>query len=360
MAAAELTCARCGAQFHSPIKRGRPPKYCGESCRTTAKSVRTPKQTQPCIIDGCENNAITAGLCTKHYQRKRAYGDPAAPAMVTKPCEYCGADFVGRRARRWCGWKCRSRSMGIKPLEVRLANAVCRQTHICQHCSAPFKPRNADRTSFCSRTCAFAHRTASAASSEELERRRKARAAAARKVFDRIPCRACGMSFTPQSGKHYYCSSACRSAHKTRADARPARCTDCGARCVVPKWQRARCDECAETRKVATRARQAERARVDGTNAAHRKARKLKQRGSQVETVNPIVVLSRDGWSCKLCGISTPKKLRGTYDDRAPEVDHIIPISQGGEHSYRNTQCACRKCNIAKGNKVIGQLRLFA
>jgi 5-methylcytosine-specific restriction endonuclease McrA len=34
-------------------------------------------------------------------------------------------------------------------------------------------------------------------------------------------------------------------------------------------------------------------------------------------------------------------------------------LSVGGEHSYLNTQCACRQCNQEKGNRGGGQLRLF-
>lgn len=54
-----------------------------------------------------------------------------------------------------------------------------------------------------------------------------------------------------------------------------------------------------------------------------------------------------------------PRKLRGSLDDRAPESDHILPVSVGGEHSYRNTQCACRACNAANSNKPMGQMLLI-
>jgi predicted nucleic acid-binding Zn ribbon protein len=90
-----------------------------------------------------------------------------------------------------------------------------------------------------------------------------------------------------------------------------------------------------------------------------RKANKMRKRGATVEMVNDLIVLARDGWRCHLCGVKTPSRLRGTYDDRAPEVDHIVPIAAGGEHSYRNTACACRRCNIAKGARPLGQLRLL-
>lgn len=91
----------------------------------------------------------------------------------------------------------------------------------------------------------------------------------------------------------------------------------------------------------------------------HRLARKMRQRTQTVEAVNPIKVFERDGWRCQLCKRPTPRKLRGSLDDRAPELDHILPVSVGGEHSYLNTQCACRACNAAKSNKPMGQMLLI-
>ena len=76
------------------------------------------------------------------------------------------------------------------------------------------------------------------------------------------------------------------------------------------------------------------------------------------QNVNPIKVFDRDKWKCCICGKPTPKKLRGTREDNAPELDHIIPLSMGGMHTYTNTQCLCRSCNNKKSNKLIGQIRL--
>lgn len=77
------------------------------------------------------------------------------------------------------------------------------------------------------------------------------------------------------------------------------------------------------------------------------------------EVFDPFDVFTRDKWHCQFCNIKTPKKLRGTYHPSAPELDHIIPLSKGGEHSMRNTQCLCRQCNIEKGAQEKGQLRMF-
>jgi 5-methylcytosine-specific restriction endonuclease McrA len=35
------------------------------------------------------------------------------------------------------------------------------------------------------------------------------------------------------------------------------------------------------------------------------------------------------------------------------EIDHIIPISRGGRHSFGNLLVACRSCNASKGSKFI-------
>lgn len=75
--------------------------------------------------------------------------------------------------------------------------------------------------------------------------------------------------------------------------------------------------------------------------------------------VDPIAVFDRDGWRCHICGRKTPKGKRGTFEPEAPELDHIIPLSVGGAHSYENTACSCRACNMAKGASPRGQMLLF-
>lgn len=100
----------------------------------------------------------------------------------------------------------------------------------------------------------------------------------------------------------------------------------------------------------------ARRAVQKGTKCHLRRARKF---GVPYRVVDPATVFARDRWRCQLCGISTPKQKRGTMAPDAPELDHIIPLSQGGPHVYDNLQCACRGCNAAKGNALLGQTRLM-
>lgn len=146
-------------------------------------------------------------------------------------------------------------------------------------------------------------------------------------------------------------------ARKPRAKATPKpktkACRDCG---VTVSKSAQRCAPC--------RAKAEQRIRdSEGFKAARRSyrlARKVRERAARIETFDPFEVLNRDGWRCHLCGCSTPKSLRGTYHDRAPELDHIVPLAAGGEHSRLNTACACRNCNGRKSDKPMGQMRLVA
>jgi len=71
-------------------------------------------------------------------------------------------------------------------------------------------------------------------------------------------------------------------------------------------------------------------------------------------------VFDRDAGACSLCDSDTPIELRGSHDDAAPELDHIIPLSRGGHHAPYNIQLSCRKCNLAKGNRIYARDRVRA
>jgi 5-methylcytosine-specific restriction endonuclease McrA len=58
-------------------------------------------------------------------------------------------------------------------------------------------------------------------------------------------------------------------------------------------------------------------------------------------------------WRCHICGALTLKQMRGTTHLLAPEIDHVVPLARGGEHTYANTACAHRRCNQAKGARLL-------
>jgi 5-methylcytosine-specific restriction endonuclease McrA len=52
-------------------------------------------------------------------------------------------------------------------------------------------------------------------------------------------------------------------------------------------------------------------------------------------------VFARDGWSCQYCGAA------------AENLDHVVPRSKGGTHTWDNVVAACRRCNSKKENRLI-------
>lgn len=62
-------------------------------------------------------------------------------------------------------------------------------------------------------------------------------------------------------------------------------------------------------------------------------------------------LIKRDGLSCAICGL--PCIYGGDYlSDLYPSIDHIIPLSRGGGHTWSNVQVAHRICNINKSNQI--------
>jgi 5-methylcytosine-specific restriction endonuclease McrA len=123
------------------------------------------------------------------------------------------------------------------------------------------------------------------------------------------------------------------------------------------EWMSKLCsDECRTKAKKANRDRHH---RASGSDYRKR----ARNAGSYYEPVNPITIFSRDKWRCQICGVKTPKRLRGKHVDTSPELDHIIPISRGGPHAHDNLQCLCRSCNASKSDSMdgpMGQMGLFA
>lgn len=76
-------------------------------------------------------------------------------------------------------------------------------------------------------------------------------------------------------------------------------------------------------------------------SASRRRARKL---DAYIEDVDRNVIYERDNGVCGICNKAVPR------DDF--HVDHIIPLSRGGEHSYDNCQLSHSSCNRRKGDQI--------
>jgi len=112
----------------------------------------------------------------------------------------------------------------------------------------------------------------------------------------------------------------------------------------------ASCVECGsqfETKHLNAKYCRAACARKHRGNSGASRARK---RGQRTERVHRMRVFERDKWRCVLCGRRVVKgKGMGSHDNpMGPTLDHLVPIAQGGEHTYANVACAHWSCNVIK------------
>lgn len=183
--------------------------------------------------------------------------------------------------------------------QYRAANPL--NNFICKWCNKEFQAGGTKRK-YCSKKC-----------SADFQNNKKLVGV----VFEQKSCQECNKAFTPTSANH---------------------------------WK----DQIFCSRKCLTK----------NTNRIRNHVRRSKMRGVTYENINPLVIHLRDRYRCKLrihpkCkGKSDPRKM-GTSHPQAPEMDHIRPLSLGGENIMKNLQSSCRACNQRKGNKPIGQLRIL-
>ena len=90
----------------------------------------------------------------------------------------------------------------------------------------------------------------------------------------------------------------------------------------------------------------------------NRKANEKRYRKLMARQHDPDITLDklfkRDGGICYLCGRECDwtdgEQRDGTFvaGDNYPSIDHVVPVSKGGTHTWNNIKLACRRCNLMK------------
>jgi 5-methylcytosine-specific restriction endonuclease McrA len=81
---------------------------------------------------------------------------------------------------------------------------------------------------------------------------------------------------------------------------------------------------------------------------ARAKRRRAIQRGADAEVIYRAQIGERDHWRCGICGRKVDRRL--TYPHpKSPSLDHVVPISQGGQHVAANVRIAHLTCNVNRG-----------
>lgn len=215
---------------------------------------------------------------------------------------------------------------------------------VCAFCHKDYKPKASNRVRYCSRDCFFAH------CKKRLAEHNKADVTA----IIIMPCACCRTVFVRRAkSARAYCSELCRfRANFTPKPPREYSCSCCGVKFTrqgqgtPPPNRLPYC-----SKKCCTKA-QRRKDRLNGKRACRNGIRAQRLRAQTVESVSPARVFVRDNWTCWLCNQQcNPKAM--IPDPLFPTVDHVIPISKGGEHSYANCRCACFACNCKKRDVLV-------
>jgi hypothetical protein len=415
-AADDVCCRTCGVPIERRKKgvRGRQRKWC-DDCRSpcgTPKRSRAGRKKDPCpklVKKAC----LTCPATFEYVDRgqKRFYCDHCRKAGRRKNrpvatgyeliCVQCQAPFVAKTPiAKCCSEKCKNHK--------KWADQPPRQ-YVCVECGNPFESKQ-NKASVCSDACLRARNSkiSKAIAAEKFAPRPEHVCQGCRKAF--VPCRKGGAQLKRGAAWGKFCSRAC----SRKAMPRPVGkqkslpCGVCGENFVrngKPNWRKADgrlvcSDRCAEIALVEKKARtqaakpppkqptvrrcaecdepfSTTRAKMKFCSTRcskrlaqriHRLKNKVDRRRREVKrkrlirartfdgAVDPLRVFERDRWRCQLCLRRTPRRLRGSYHHRAPELDHVISVAAGGDHSYANSQCSCRKCNLWKGDREVEPL----
>jgi hypothetical protein len=334
-------------------------------------------------------NVVSCPECCKQ-QRCKARKQGRLPAEQEKTCERCGVAFtaVGGNAIRHsrhcsdCSESARreylqARGSRIKSGEWRTKLQAKGKDRKCVRCE---KKLTHGQQKYCSRQCFFAAREDGSQSWDRTNQNGSSlrRAVANRsspssralskilngfsgfmqrlRAFHRIAFR----PGCPICGKHHerpvsrFCSDAC-----ARQFQFSTFCVRCGCSTDSKGYRGSTRRVCNACEVQASREARRKHRRKYGKNHRDR----ARHHGVKYVSFPVRYVYERDGYKCQICSKQVFQKARyrksdGKIHPRSPTIDHIVPMSKGGNHEPDNCQTACFMCNSRKSDSGGGQLRL--
>lgn len=155
-----------------------------------------------------------------------------------------------------------------------------------------------------------------------------------------------------------------------RTSSRPRRtCDDCKAKnrrhIVQSRPGYGICEGCGGSRPIKGGRRFCESCSAQLAKARNRrkntKRRAARMRGAviEVERYTTQEIAERDNWTCHLCKRKVAKRQLPVGHPRSATIDHLVPISAGGDDVRANVALAHWSCNAARSDTGAAQLRLM-
>ncbi len=201
----------------------------------------------------------------------------------------------------------------------------------CEQCGQDYRPTYKDQ-----RTCGRACGAVLSKATKSL--RPKAEVVIASRIHINT-CVECSVLFIAQRPRRI-CSRSCelakgrrrsKDAFVSQAIPTTKSCADCGENYTTPTA--ANCGVCKRCQKRRYGKSDRKRARYHGVG---------------YEPISRLKVYQRDGWKCGLCGKAVDRRVMAPHP-MSVSLDHVVPLSMGGDHVYANVQCAHFGCNSLKG-----------
>jgi hypothetical protein len=163
---------------------------------------------------------------------------------------------------------------------------------------------------------------------QQLKRQPKRRGAPTAALAISRACRWCAGPVPDARPPRAWCSPGCKD--RTLGRDRPD-CTECGS----PVKLHGLC--------VTHYFRHKDRLNSERRDAAKRGA-------TEAERIDRAVVGARDRWRCGICHHDVDQSVRYP-DPMSPSLDHVVPLSVGGSHTYMNVRISHLSCNVGRGNR---------
>lgn len=306
------------------------------------------------------NNCLVCGTELKEKRRKycslecfqsvpKTFAGKQRTAYEPRMCEACGKQLNRNQLKsknKYCSLDC-----SVK------ANTT-RSYAVCKNCGKEYLPKAVDRTTFCSRECAFEYK-----SNNKKPKEHKAKDPT---VYSK-ECAVCGTPFKTTYSNQKYCSKDCgkvvvsnnqKAKHRNDFVPTDAICQNCGKVFTTTYGEsKVYCStECK--RNYANHYRE--------VNRRH----SIKRNGTIHWGITLNKLIKRDKNICHICGVKCDIKdykrdEQGSFvvGGKYPSIDHIQPVSKGGTHTWDNVKLAHHYCNTVKSDKNVfcernGQIRL--
>lgn len=242
---------------------------------------------------------------------------------ITKTCEWCGKIFKpsnhATHIQRFCSDYCRQYNFWKDKERPKQPKKKVN----CKYCNTLYE--KIGRSNYCSDIC----------KEKQYEKdKNKGRKIRLYKIY----CKCCGNKTWSKNNKiycSYYCKERHRSTRRKNLKRRLKKCKICNS------WHSKRGVYCSvKCGKKAHKHRSSERMIL---------ARKNGQFDADIDIYK---LIERDGGRCYLCGDDV-LFLYNFNHPKYPTIEHVVPISKGGTHSWDNVMVACRDCNTRKKTKSL-------